>query len=49
MGDRTAKSRLNAMKITESQFADNLALCTSGQDKLENASTGFLKETSRWV
>ena len=49
MGDRTAKSRLNAMRMTESQFADDLALYTSGQDKLENASAGFFKETSRWV
>ena len=47
VGNRTAKSWLNAMRITESQFANDLELYTSGQDKLENMSAGFVKGTNR--
>ena len=45
VGDRTAKSRL---RITESQFVDDLALFASTRDKLENVTVGFVKETGRW-
>ena len=48
VGDRTAKSQLNVVRITESQFADDLALFSSTQDKLENVTAGFVKETGRW-
>ena len=48
VGDRTAKSRLNVMRIAESQFADDLALFASTRDKLENVTAGFVKETGRW-
>lgn len=44
-GDRTAKSQLNAVKIAESQFVDDLVLYITGQDKLENVSAKFVEET----
>ena len=48
IGDRTAKSSLNVVRIAESQFADDLALFASTRDKLENVTAGFVKETGRW-
>ena len=48
VGDRTAKSRLNVVRIAESQFADDLALFASTRGKLENVTVGFMKETGRW-
>ena len=48
VGDRTVKSQLNVVRITESQFADDLALFASTRDKLENVTAGFVKETGRW-
>ena len=47
-GDRTAKSRLAIMKVTKSQFVDDLALYASTCEKLEHMTLGFLKRTSRW-
>ena len=45
VSDRTAKSKLDAVRIAESQFVDGLALYTytSGRDKLENVSIGFVR------
>ena len=34
VGDQTAKSRLNVVKVTESQFADDLVLYASSHEKL---------------
>lgn len=38
MGDRTAKSRLSVTRVTESQFADYVALYTKSRHALEQAS-----------
>ena len=38
VGDRTAKSRLAVVKVTESQFADDLALYASTCEKLEHVT-----------
>ena len=48
VGDRTAKSRLNVVRIAESQFVDDLALFASTRDKLENVTVRFVKEAGRW-
>ena len=48
VGDRTAKSRLAVVKVTESQFFDDLALYVSTCEKLEHMTAGFVKRTSRW-
>ena len=48
VGDRTAKSRLAVVKVTESQFADDLALYASTREKLERVTAGFVRMTSRW-
>lgn len=39
MGDRTAKHRLSVMRVTESQFADDVALSWHA---LEQASIKFV-------
>ena len=45
VGDRTAKSRLNVVRIAEFQFADDLTLFASTRDKLENVTVGFVKKS----
>ena len=49
VGDRTAKSQLAVVKVTDSQFADDLALYVSTREKLEHVTAGFVRRTSRWV
>ena len=36
VGDRTVKSRLNEIKVTESQFADDTALYSMSRDAFES-------------
>ena len=45
VGDRTAKSRLNEVKVTESQFADDAAVYTTERDALRR-STGTLVDVA---
>ena len=52
VGDETAKSRLAVVKVTESQFVDDLghlALYAFTCEKLEHVTTGFVRRTSRWL
>lgn len=48
VGDRTGKSRLAIVKVTDSQFVSDLALYASTCEKLEHVTVGFVKRTSRW-
>ena len=48
VGDRTAKSRLNEVRVTESQFADDAALYTTSRDSFESAAAEFVKVASEW-
>ena len=48
VGDRTAKSRLNEVRVTESQFADDAALYTTSRDSFEYAAAEFVKVASEW-
>ena len=48
VGDRTAKSRLNRIKITESQFADAAAIYATSRESFETATVKFVKCASKW-
>jgi len=48
VGDRTAKSRLERVKVTESQFADDLALYAASRAVFESAGKGFVLEAGRF-
>ena len=39
VGDRTAKSSLNVVKATESQFADDTATYATSHETFENSAT----------
>ena len=41
VGDRTAKSRLDVVRVTESQFADDVAIYAGSRDKLESVAVKF--------
>ena len=45
VGVRTVKARLNILKVTESQFADDVALYTGPQGCLESIAMKFLEAT----
>ena len=47
-GDRTAKSRLSEMRVTESQFADDVALYATSRDSFEAVAAEFVKVASEW-
>ena len=47
VGDRTAKSRLSEMRVTESQFAD-VALYATSRDSFESVAAEFVKVASEW-
>ena len=49
VGDRTAKLRLNMVRVTESQFADDVALYTRSRDCLESATKKFVEGTKEWA
>ena len=48
VGDHIAKSRLSEMKITESQFAGDVALYTTSRDSFESVAAEFVKVASEW-
>ena len=48
VGDRTAKSRLSEMRVTESQFADDVALYATSRDSFESVAAEFVKVASEW-
>ena len=48
VGDRTAKSRLSGMRVTESQFADDVALYATSLDSFESVAAEFVKVASEW-
>ena len=48
VGDRTVKARLNVMKVTESQFADDVALYTGSRGCLESIAKKFTKGAREW-
>jgi len=48
VGDWMVKFRLNVVKVTESQFADDLVLYASSHEKLEFVTARFVRGASRW-
>ena len=44
--NRTAKSRLSEMRVTETQFADDAALYTTSRGIFESTTAGFVKAAS---
>ena len=49
VGDRTAKSRLNLVRVSESQFADDVALYASNRTCLESLERSSWKKLVRGV
>ena len=47
VGDRTAKSRLDLVRVTESQFADDAAVYATSRDTFESAIVGFVDAASK--
>ena len=47
VGDQTAKSHLDQIRITESQFADDAAVYTTSHDAFESATTEFVDAASK--
>ena len=45
MGDRTAKSKLS---VTESQFADDVALYANSRSTMESVAQKFVLEAREW-
>ena len=48
MGDRTAKSKLEVVKSTETQFADDVALYSSSHSNFEMAAKKFVEVAKTW-
>ena len=48
VGDCTAKSRLSEMRVTESQFADDVALYATSRDSFESVAADFVKVAGEW-
>ena len=48
VGDRTAKSRLGVVRVTESQFADDAALYARSRTTLESVACKFVSGASAW-
>ena len=48
VGDHTAKSRLREMRVTESQFADDVALYATSQNSFESVAAEFVEVASEW-
>ena len=48
VGDRTAKSRLECVKVTESQFADDAAVYAPSRDAFERATAKLIDTASSW-
>lgn len=47
VGDRTTKARLSVVRVTESQFADDVALYARSRAHLETVAKKFVKEASK--
>ncbi len=48
VGDRTAKSRLNLVRVSELQFADDVVLYASNRTCLESLAKKFVEEAGKW-
>ena len=48
VGDRTAKVRLQEVCVTESQFADDVALYATTREVLEQVAREFVKTAAEW-
>lgn len=48
VGDRTSKARLESVRITETQFADDAALYASSRDELEEVARSFVGTAQQW-
>ena len=48
VGDRTAKSRLQEIRMTESQFADDVAVYAATREALEHVSAAFVNTAANW-
>ena len=48
VGDRTTKSRLNTIQVTDSEFADDAALYTISRHDLVSTVTGFMSCAAQW-
>ena len=48
LGDNIIKSRLQRVQVTESQFADDLALYDASQSAFESAGRSFVVEISHF-
>ena len=48
VGDRTTKSRLQEVKVTETQFADDAALYSTSRDGFESSTKGFAAVAAEW-
>ena len=48
VGDRTARSRLDRIRITGSQFADDAALYSASRSAFESATQKFIEAASKW-
>ena len=46
--DHMAKSKLDIVRVTESQFADDVALYAGSRDKMESMALKFVEEASKW-
>ena len=48
MGDRTVKSKLQEVRVTESQFTDNIALYATTREVMEQAAGEFVRTVAEW-
>ena len=48
VGDRTAKSRLQEIGMTESQFADDVAVDAATREALEQVAAAFVNTAANW-
>ena len=48
MGDRTAKSRLREVRVTEFQFADDVAVYAATREMLEEVVGEFVRTAADW-
>ena len=48
VGDRTMKARLQEVRVTESQFADDVAVYATTREELEHAAEEFVKTAADW-
>ena len=46
--DRSVKSKLDVVRVTESQFADDMVLNAGSRDRLESVAVKFVEEAYKW-